>query len=243
LLLYLFERVQKSNKASPIIKGCENMKRRTQSLFLLAALSIWGLGTDANAFRKGSNGTGNERERAEAQIERLRQIMVPLLRVTNQQIPVDELRVSIVDEPAINAASGGNGHYYVTTGLMGQANDNQLRGVLAHEIAHEDLGHPAKAQVIGIGVGLGAALLEKLIPGSSSVSPIAGTLISNNYSRPLELQADRHAVTLLRRAGYSKDTMVDTLAWLMRRNGDTGGGIFASHPATSDRIKALQALR
>ena len=74
-------------------------------------------------------------------------------------------------------------------------------------------------------------------------SPIAGTLISNNYSRPLELQADRHAVTLLRRAGYSKDTMVDTLAWLMRRNGDTGGGIFASHPATSDRIKALQALR
>ena len=59
----------------------------------------------------------------------------------------------------------------------------------------------------------------------------------------MELEADRHAVMLLQRAGYSKNTMVDTLAWLMRRNGDTGGGVMATHPATSERIKALQSLR
>jgi predicted Zn-dependent protease len=59
----------------------------------------------------------------------------------------------------------------------------------------------------------------------------------------MEIDADRHAVTLLKRAGYSKYTMIDALSWLMRRNGDSGGGFLASHPATSDRIKALQSLR
>jgi len=37
--------------------------------------------------------------------------------------------------------------------------------------------------------------------------------------------------------------MINTLAWLMQRNGDTGGGMFATHPATSERIQALQAVR
>jgi predicted Zn-dependent protease len=115
--------------------------------------------------------------------------------------------------------------------------------VLAHEIAHEDLGHPSKAQIIGTGVGLGAVLLEKVFPGSGAIAPIAGTLVTAHYTRPMELAADRHAITLLERAGYSKNTMVNTLTWLMQRNGDTGGGIFATHPATSERIQALQALR
>ncbi len=132
--------------------------------------------------------------------------------------------------------------YIVTTGLLNRATDDQLRGVLAHEIAHEDLGHPTKAQIIGAGLSVGVALLEQLFPGSSSFTPIAGTLISNNYTRPLELEADRHAVTLLERAGYSKRTMVDTLTWLMQRAGNSGGGL-SSHPATSERIQALQSLR
>lgn len=177
------------------------------------------------------------------QLARVRAIMLPLLRVTNQRMSVDQIQLSIVDDPAINAATAGAGRYFVTTGLLGGATDDQLRGVLAHEIAHEDLGHPAKAQVVGAGLSIGAALLEQVFPGSAAIAPIAGTLISNNYTRPLELQADRHAVTLLERAGYSKRTMLDTLQWLKRRSGDSGGGVLSSHPAISDRIQALRSLR
>jgi|SRR5687767_5581924 len=189
---------------------------------------------------------GDRREnppaRGEEHMARVRAIMLPLVRASNMRIPLNQIRVSIVDDGAINAASAGNGRYIVTTGLLNRATDDQLRGVLAHEIAHEDLGHPAKAQIIGAGLSVGVALLEQLFPGSSSFTPIAGTLISNNYTRPLELEADRHAVTLLERAGYSKRTMVDTLTWLMRRAGNSGGGL-SSHPATSERIQALQSLR
>lgn len=220
-----------------------NKKPWKKFLLPWVALMFIVLAPDAEASRKQHPGRNENYSQADQQIERLRYVMLPLIRVTNHRIPLDEVRVSIVENRAINAAAGGDGQYYVTTGLLNQASNDQLRGVLAHEIAHEDLGHPAKAQVVGVGVGLGAALLEQFFPGSAAIAPIAGTLISNSYSRPLELEADRHAVTLLKRAGYSKATMIDTLGWLMRRNGDSGGGFLASHPATSDRINALQSVR
>jgi Zn-dependent protease with chaperone function len=34
--------------------------------------------------------------------------------------------------------------------------------------------------------------------------------------------------------------MVDTLTWLMSMSGSGGGGFFATHPATDDRIEALR---
>jgi Zn-dependent protease with chaperone function len=219
------------------------MKRQSKFIGSLVVAALLTATPETQAFRKTRAQQPEISTLAEQQLDRLRYIMVPLLRVTNRRMPLQEIRVSIIDDPAINAASAGNGRYYLTTGLLNLATDDQLRGVLAHEIAHEDLGHPAKAQVVGTGVGLGVALLEQLFPGSSSVTPIAGTLISGSYARPLELEADRHAVLLLQRAGYSRETMADTLAWLMRRNGNNGGGILSTHPATSERIQALRSLR
>jgi len=213
---------------------------RTFSAGLLALLLV---APPAYSFRTDRSSRESNNPRLEQQMDRVRQVMLPLLRVTNHRLPVDDIRVSILDNSEINAASGGDGQYYVTRALLSQANDDELRGVLAHEIAHEDLGHPARAQMVGAGVGMGVALLEQFFPGSSALAPLAGSLITNNYTRPMELEADRHAVTLLERAGYSKQTMIDTLSWLARQNGDSGGGFLSSHPATSERIQALRAVR
>ena len=172
--------------------------------------------------------------------ERLRGIMIPLTRASNNARRTNEVSVRIVNDPSINAGSAGGGEFVVTTGLLRRANDDQLRGVLAHEIAHDDLGHPAKMQVLGVGLNLGAVLLEKLIPGSGNFAPIAGNLIASSYSRPQELEADRHAVTMLRRAGYDKNVMIRALDWIMRVEGNGGGGLLSTHPATDERIRALR---
>ncbi len=175
--------------------------------------------------------------------ERLRRIMVPLLRAANHRENINQVRVKIVADPSINAGSAGEGQFLITSGLLERANDEELRGVLAHEIAHDDLGHPAKMQLVGTGVGLGALLLENIFPGSSQIAPIAGTLIASSYSRPQELEADRHAVTILRRAGYPKEVMIHALTWIMKVEGNSGGGFLSSHPATDERIRALQRLK
>lgn len=174
------------------------------------------------------------------QAERLNRVMVPLIRAMNHPRPLKEVRIGIVDDPQINAANAGNGVFYVTTGLLQKANDDNLRGVLAHEIAHDDLGHVAKTQILGTGLGLGVVLLEQLIPGSRAITPIAGTLVARGYSRSEEYQADGHGVEILQRAGYSKAVMINALTWITQTSKDGGGGFLSTHPATADRIKALR---
>ncbi len=150
--------------------------------------------------------------------------------------------IGVIDNPSINAANAGGGEFYVTTGLLQKGNDEQLRGILAHEIAHDDLGHVARAQVLGVGLNLGVILLEQILPGSSAVTPIAGTLVARAYSRSEELEADRHGVEILQWAGYSKDVMIDTLTWVARSSPADSGGFLSTHPATSERIDALRKL-
>jgi Zn-dependent protease with chaperone function len=178
-----------------------------------------------------------------ADVERLRRVMLPLLKGMNNARNPAEVRVGIMDDPHINAASAGGGKFYVTTGLLQKANDEQLSGVMAHELAHDDLGHVAKAQALSTGLGIGIVILDQIIPGSGSITPIAGQLIARGYSRREEYAADRHAMTILGRAGRPSETMMSTLNWLLQTEGGSSGGFFATHPATTDRIEALRQER
>jgi predicted Zn-dependent protease len=173
---------------------------------------------------------------------RLERLMVPLLQAAGTRRNLKEVRVGIIADPNVNAANAGGGEFYVTTGLLEKATDEQLRGVLAHEIAHDDLGHVARAQVLGVGLNIGVVLLEQLIPGSSALTPIAGTLVARRHSRSEELAADRHGVEILRRAGYSKEVLINALSWVTRASGAGGGGFLSTHPDTGERIAALKKL-
>ena len=172
--------------------------------------------------------------------QRLQRVMAPLVRSMDHPRSLDQITLGITEDPQINAASGGGGAFYVTTGLLQKASDLQLVGVLAHELAHDDLGHVAKAQALGVGLSIGMVLLDQFIPGSGALTPIAGNLVARAYSRNEEYAADRHGVDILTRAGYPAAVMIDTLTWLMQSEGADGGGFFATHPATADRIQALR---
>jgi Zn-dependent protease with chaperone function len=58
------------------------------------------------------------------QAERLRRIMVPLVGAMDHSRPLNQVRVGIMDDPRVNAASAGGGEFYVTTGLLQKANDD-----------------------------------------------------------------------------------------------------------------------
>jgi putative metalloprotease len=169
--------------------------------------------------------------------------MVPLLKVMDNPVQLDQVSVGIMKDPQINAANAGSGRFFVTTGLLEKANDDRLRAVLAHEIAHEDLNHVAKAQVLAAGLGLGAVLIDQVFPGTGQIAPIAGELVARKYSRDEEFAADRQGVELLERAGYRKQLMIEVLTWLTQVSGDSGGGFFSTHPGTVERIAALRGER
>jgi Zn-dependent protease with chaperone function len=178
-----------------------------------------------------------------AQAERLRRAMLPLIQAMDHPVPPGKVKLGIMADPHINAANAGNGAFYVTTGLLEKADDDRLLAVLAHEVAHEDLGHVSKAQALGTGLNIGMILLDQIVPGSGALTPIAGELIFRGYSRKEEYQADAHGADLLQRVGRNRQLMIDTLTWLMQAEGGGSGGFFSTHPATGDRIEALRNAR
>ncbi|MDO8475708.1 MAG: M48 family metallopeptidase [Candidatus Rokubacteria bacterium] len=147
-----------------------------------------------------------------------------------------------MDDPHVNAAGAGGGEFYVTSGLLQKASDEHLRGVPAHELAHDDLGHVAKAQALGAGLGIGMIILDQIFPGSGRITPMAGALVTTSYSRSEEYAADRHGVDILVRAGYSKAVMINTLTWLIQTAGGSNDGLLATHPGTQERVDALRNL-
>ncbi|MEO6307296.1 MAG: M48 family metallopeptidase [Nitrospiraceae bacterium] len=176
------------------------------------------------------------------QAERLKTVMTPLLQKMNHPIPLDQVRIGLMDDPHINAANAGGGEFYVTTGLLTKANDVQLAGVLAHEVAHADLGHVTKLKTIGTGTNIAAVLLSAFgVPGAGLVPMAGDLLLARPYGRDAEYAADRHGADLLLRTGRDgKRVMATTLTWLMQAEGAGAGGFFASHPATDDRIQRVQ---
>lgn len=229
---------------------------RRATLATVLALTIAGCSVGTTSGQSGSaspSTTGSSRTSQAAptttritpeQAARLKAAMIPLMAAMNHPLQPSQVKIGVMADPHINAASAGGGEFYVTTGLLEKANDMQLRGVLAHELAHQDLSHVAKTQAAATGLSIGMVLLDQIIPGSRVLAPIAGNLILNGYTRKEEYQADAHGVDILNRAGMpGKQVMVDTLTWLQQIEGASKGGFFATHPATGDRIAAVQSLR
>jgi Zn-dependent protease with chaperone function len=180
-----------------------------------------------------------------ATAERLQNVMIPLLKVMDHPLQPNQVKVGVMEDSGINAASAGNGEFLVTTGLLQKANDDQLRAVLAHELAHQDLNHVQKAQTLGTGLSIGMIILDQIIPGSGNLTPIAGELLLRKYTRTEEYAADKHGVQLLQRGGYQgRQMMADTLSWLMSSSGGSNSktSFLSTHPGTSDRIAAVKAL-
>jgi Zn-dependent protease with chaperone function len=177
------------------------------------------------------------------QAERIQMVMTPLIQHMSHPLPLNQVRLHILEDPQINAANAGGGEFYITTGLLEGASDDQLRGVLAHEVAHADLGHVAKAQRLGTELNIGMIILDQIIPGTGRITPLIADLgVMRPFSRKEEYEADAHGVEILQRAGYDgKQVMGNTLTWLLQTAGSSGG-FFATHPGTEDRIQRIHNL-
>jgi predicted Zn-dependent protease len=226
-----------------------NIHWRSAAIAVFAGTMLLGCAPETAQGQSSSRSAGRPDEtpraaKVDPQIaERLKHILVPLIAKMDRPIPLNEVKVGLIPDEHINAANGGGGNFYVTTGLLQKANDSRLRAILAHEVAHADLGHVAQHQRLNTGFQLCIILLDELFPGSRALTPLAGQLFENHYSRGDEHEADTQGVKILQRAGYDgKKLMVDALGWLAKTEGSSPGGFFATHPATGARIQAVQNL-
>jgi predicted Zn-dependent protease len=164
-------------------------------------------------------------------------------------------RFGVLNSEAINAFSAPNGRVFITKGLYKLLqNDDELAGVLAHEIAHVDLRHAAKIiagkQATGALVGVGAEIAGDELNRNYGNLPVetkaleeavgktVSGLLTNGYGSDREYEADRAGYELAKTTGFAPDGLRIALN-KVEANSAKAKETFSTHPKTSDRLKKL----
>ena len=146
--------------------------------------------------------------------------------------------------------SSNNFSVHVTQGLMNiLSNEDEIAGVLGHEIGHVRLNHYSKGvnRAVGTAVGkkVASSVLGKFfggigqIVGNIGVS-VAADLAESGFSREQEIEADDYGTTLLVKAGYPSDGLYRAMKSFADHNIITQPSGFNSHPPTERRLKHLK---
>lgn len=160
-------------------------------------------------------------------------------------------KVKIIDETEINAFSIPGGYIYVNRRVLDFIeSDDELAGVLAHEIAHivhqHSLKKLEKDKKLLIETSLGALLGIITIGKNEDVAPIIAAANAiridtlSGYGRKMEEEADRSAINYLSKTKYTPFgylTFMEKLLSEEKRRPSMDAGIFKTHPDTEERIK------
>jgi Zn-dependent protease with chaperone function len=124
--------------------------------------------------------------------------------------------------------------------------DDEIYGVLAHELGHVHYRHGLRMLLQGSAVAL---LMTAWVGDVSTLLAVAPTaLLQARYSREFEAQADDYAAQMLLANGIPPSHLADMLQRLQQQHeaklgnsDDAVESYLSSHPATAERIRRLRA--
>lgn len=152
---------------------------------------------------------------------------------------------ALVATPRVQAWATKDATFYVTDGLA-RFPAHVVEPLIAHEVAHEVLGHFGRRHALSASITAGFTVLGLFVPGSSLADLIVNPLVVRAYSREHELAADARAVEILQSMGYPAPRRA---LWLALRTANTRngkvqeeGGPLATHPPMAERLTALEPL-
>ena len=153
----------------------------------------------------------------------------------------------VLDTDGVNAFAAPGGIIHVTHGLLGLCrNEAELAGVLGHEITHVTEKHTVNAIKQGKTISIASDAAGSGSARNAFLSQIAErayhTILDGEFSRKDEGESDQVGVRVVSKVGYAPTGLVDVLKKIDARNNgrEERNGLFASHPATKDRIETLQ---
>jgi beta-barrel assembly-enhancing protease len=158
--------------------------------------------------------------------------------VANGDRPNLPFTFQVVEDNSINAFATLGGFVYIHTGLIRAAdNEAELASVIAHENGHitgRHLVQQMRQRALASGVASAAGLDRNAAVGIG-----LELALNRPRSRQDEFDADNRGLRAMTKAGYAQSAMVSFMQKLMQRGGSMPA-FLSTHPATGDRINALQ---
>lgn len=164
---------------------------------------------------------------------------------------------TVLDSPEVNAFALPGGYVYITRGIMAYLNsEEELAGVLGHEIGHVTARHGVRQRTAQTASGL-INIIAVLATGNKGVAQTTNYLSSalvSGYGRRHELEADRLGAEYLARINYDPESMLGVIGVLKNQelfakerasaNGEPATavgyhGVFSSHPDNDTRLQEV----
>jgi len=151
------------------------------------------------------------------------------------------------DDEVLNAFCTPGGYIFVYTGLIKYLDtEDQLAGVMGHEIAHADLRHSSKQLQTQYGISflLGLLLGDDPSEIASIAAQMAGTVVGLKYSRTHETEADNNSVLYLAPTDYACNGASGFFKKIRDEGhcSDNSWSVWLStHPDPCNRIESIDA--
>lgn len=159
------------------------------------------------------------------------------------------LNFKVYQDSEVNAFACADGSVRVYTGLMDVMTDDELLGVLGHEMGHVALNHTRKQMQKAILTSAGKEALASTSTKvaaltDSQLGAIGEVILNAKFSRDQETEADDYGYNYLCKAGKNPWALVESFEKLEQLSGagQSGGALFnlfSSHPDTAKRIQHI----
>ncbi|HEV2576357.1 MAG TPA: M48 family metallopeptidase [Acidobacteriaceae bacterium] len=180
-------------------------------------------------------------------VEYINRIGQNIVKNSDAKVP---FTIKVLDTDEINAMALPGGFFYVNSGLiLACDSEDELAGVMAHEISHVAAHHAAREMTKLNYMQLGQIPLIIFTQGTWTgygiyeASQLAIPLTFLQFSREYEAEADYLGIQYMYKAGYDPQGMVsifEKLAALEKHKPGALSKAFSDHPATPDRIAAVE---
>ena len=190
-------------------------------------------------------------QRIAGELAAIAQVYQPRVKWGDARLNPFPYQFKVVEGKDVNAFSLPGGTIYVYEGLVKFAeSDDELAGVLGHEIAHASLRHVATLQREASkmsAITLPLVLIGLLTGNVAAVSAtqLFGQAIGSGWSVNAEQAADQAGFDYLRQSKYNPVgmlTFMERLAYEERFRPKIDWGIYRTHPPTPERARAMKDL-
>jgi predicted Zn-dependent protease len=147
-----------------------------------------------------------------------------------------EYEFFVIPDDSLNAFALPGGKVFIHTGAIARTNSEaEIAGLIGHELAHVVLSHGFQLVTNGNLI----ANVTQYIPYAGGT---VGRILTFDYSRDMERQADRLGTRLLTASGYAADGLRNLTLTMKKQQKNTRPAWLSTHPGGAERVAYLEEL-